>query len=159
MKHSFKVGASFGSTSGVITTLGLMVGLHSGTHSKIAVLGGILTIAIADAFSDALGIHISEESERIHSLREIWISTLTTFIFKFIIASSFIIPLMLMEDLTMAIILSIVWGVILLASLSYLIGRREKDYWMIVEHVIVALIVVVIAHLIGDYISIVFQYE
>ena len=54
MKHSLKVGFSFGLTSGIITTLGLMVGLHSGTNSKIAVIGGVLTIAIADAFSDAL---------------------------------------------------------------------------------------------------------
>ncbi|MBW2265656.1 MAG: hypothetical protein JRF28_05735, partial [Deltaproteobacteria bacterium] len=56
MKHALKTGLSFGLTSGTITTLGLMVGLHSGTHSKLVVLGGILTIAIADAFSDALGI-------------------------------------------------------------------------------------------------------
>lgn len=38
-----------------------MIGLMAGTHSKLAVLGGILTIAIADAMSDALGIHISQE--------------------------------------------------------------------------------------------------
>ena len=62
MKHSLKVGFSFGLTSGIITTLGLMVGLNYGTSSKLAVIGGILTIAIADASSDALGIHISEES-------------------------------------------------------------------------------------------------
>ena len=54
MEHSFRVGMSFGLTSGIITTLGLIVGLHSGTHSKLAVIGGILTIAMADAFSDAL---------------------------------------------------------------------------------------------------------
>jgi hypothetical protein len=50
MKDSIRTGISFGLTSAVITTLGLMVGLHSGTHSKIVVLAGILTIAIADAF-------------------------------------------------------------------------------------------------------------
>ena len=47
MKRSVKAGFSFGLTSGVITTLGLMVGLHSSTHSKLVVIGGILTIAIA----------------------------------------------------------------------------------------------------------------
>ena len=56
MKPSFKTGFSFGLTSGVITTLGLMVGLHSGTHSRSVVIGGILTIAVADAMSDALGM-------------------------------------------------------------------------------------------------------
>jgi hypothetical protein len=69
-------------TSAVITTLGLMVGLHSGTHSRVVVLGGILTIAIADAFSDALGIHVSEESENVHSVRQIWGATIATFLSK-----------------------------------------------------------------------------
>ena len=49
MKHPFTTGLSFGTTSGVITTLGLIVGLHSGTHSALAVIGGIITIAIAPA--------------------------------------------------------------------------------------------------------------
>ncbi len=71
MKHSFKVGFSFGLTSGIITTLGLMIGLYSGTNSQLVVIGGILTIAIADSMSDALGIHISEESENTHSSKEI----------------------------------------------------------------------------------------
>jgi vacuolar iron transporter family protein len=61
MKDSLRTGISFGVISGVITTLGLMVGLHSGTGSKLVVLGGIFTIAIADAFSDALGIHVSSD--------------------------------------------------------------------------------------------------
>ena len=38
MRTSLKIGFSFGLTSGVITTLGLMVGLHAGTHSKSVVL-------------------------------------------------------------------------------------------------------------------------
>ena len=62
MKISIRKGLGFGLTSGVITTLGLLVGLNAGTHSKKIVLGGILLIAIADALSDALGIHISEEA-------------------------------------------------------------------------------------------------
>ena len=32
MKEQWKAGVSFGLTSGAITTMGLMVGLHSGTH-------------------------------------------------------------------------------------------------------------------------------
>lgn len=72
LKGSLKTGLSFGLTSGIITTLGLMVGLHSGTHSKLVVAGGIVTIAVADAFSDALGMHVSQESENQHSSREIW---------------------------------------------------------------------------------------
>ena len=94
MKHSWKVGLCFGLTSGIITTLGLMIGLYSGTYSKIIVISGILTIAIADSLSDAFGIHVSEESENKHTKKEIWESTLSTFFCKFIIASSFIIPVL-----------------------------------------------------------------
>ena len=79
LKSSLKTGLSFGLTSGVITTLGLMVGLHSGTHSKSVVLGGILTIAVADSLSDALGIHVAEESKNHGSHRDIWEATLATF--------------------------------------------------------------------------------
>ena len=62
MKTSVKRGFSFGLTSGITTTLGLAVGLQSGTESRLAVIGGVMTIAIADAMSDAFGVHISEEA-------------------------------------------------------------------------------------------------
>lgn len=82
MKHSIKVGFSFGLASGIVTTLGLMVGLNSSTNSKLAVVGGILTIAIADALSDAMGIHVTEEVQNKYSEKEIWESTFTTFLFS-----------------------------------------------------------------------------
>jgi len=54
-------GLGFGVTSAVITTLGLMIGLNASTGSKMVVIGGILTIAIADSLSDALGVHVSKQ--------------------------------------------------------------------------------------------------
>ena len=41
----------------------LITGLNAGTHSVAAVLGGIFVIAVADAMSDALGIHLAEEAD------------------------------------------------------------------------------------------------
>lgn len=153
-KHSFKIGFSFGVTSGIITTLGLIVGLHSGTHSKLVVIGGILIIAIADAFSDALGIHISEESENKHSSKEIWESTISTFISKFAFASTFLIPILLLE-LSTAIIISVIWGLLVLAILSFNIAReQQKKPWKIIsEHIIIALLVIITTHYVGDWIS------
>lgn len=154
MKHSLKIGFSFGLTSGIITTLGLMVGLHSGTHSKIVVIGGILTIAIADAFSDALGIHVSEESENKHSGREIWEATISTFFSKLIFALTFIIPVLLFK-LSTAIAISVIWGLSMLSILSFSIakGQKTKPWRSVAEHLSIALVVVVIAHYVGDWIS------
>jgi VIT1/CCC1 family predicted Fe2+/Mn2+ transporter len=157
MRHSIKVGLCFGLTSGIITTLGLMIGLNSGTNSKLAVIGGILTIAIADAFSDSLGIHVSEESENKHTSREIWESTLSTFFCKFLMASSFVIPVLLLE-LREAIIVSVCWGMLLLGILSYNIGRdqKTKTWRVIVEHLTIAVVVILVAHYLGYWISLTF---
>jgi len=158
MDKSLKTGLSYGLTSGVITTLGLMVGLHSGTRSKLAVLGGIITIAVADAFSDALGIHISEESENVHTKREIWISTGATFLSKFLFALTFVIPVVLFK-LSTAVLISIIWGMSILTILSYKIARSQgaKPWNVITEHLLIAFVVIFITHFIGDLISIFFK--
>jgi len=152
--HSLRKGISFGLTSGIITTLGLMVGLHSGTHSRIVVIGGVLTIAIADAFSDALGIHISEESERAHTPKEIWIATIATFLSKLFFALTFIIPIVAFR-LSMAIIVSLVWGLSMLAWLSYVIAKdqNENPAKVISEHLLIACAVVIITHFVGHWVS------
>ena len=154
MRHSLKTGFSFGLTSGIITTLGLMVGLHSGTHSKLAVIGGILTIAIADAFSDALGIHVSEESENKHSTKEIWESTIFTFATKFVFALTFVVPILLFP-LSTAILVSIVWGLSLLALFSFFMAKdqEEKPWKVMGEHLLIAVVVIVITHYVGHWIG------
>ena len=157
MEHSVKIGLSFGITSGVITTLGLMVGLNAGTHSKLVVIGGILTIAIADAFSDALGIHVAEESEGKHTGKEIWTSTLSTLLSKFLFALTFIVPVLLFE-LPTAILVSIAWGLLILAAYSYYIARQQKiaPHKVIGEHLAIAVVVILITNFVGGWISEVF---
>jgi len=154
MKLSIRKGFSFGLTSGIITTLGIIVGLHSSTHSTLVVIGGILIIAIADALSDALGIHISEESEIKHSTREIWESTISTFLSKFVFALTFIIPFLLLS-LSAAIIASLIWGFSLIILFSLYLAKQEnlKPYKVVLEHLIIAIIVVVITHYVGDWIA------
>lgn len=158
MKHSFKVGFSFGLTSGIITTIGLMVGLNSSTHSKLVVIGGILTIAIADSLSDAMGIHISEEAENKHTTKEIWESTLSTFFCKFIAASSFIVPVLLFNDLRTAIIISAVWGLLLICILSFSLAKEQKvkSWHVLLEHLLITIIVIVVAHYVGFWIGLTF---
>jgi len=154
MKRSLKTGFSFGLTSGVITTLGLMVGLHSGTHSKIVVIGGILTVAIADAFSDALGIHISEEADCKHTTKEVWESTISTFLSKFVFALTFVAPTLLFQ-LSTGIIVSVIWGLSLLGIFSFQIAKERKaEPWKVVtEHLVIALIVIIITHYVGEWIN------
>jgi len=74
----------------------------------MVVIGGILTIAVADSFSDALGIHLSQESDKKNSKKDIWTATLTAFLAKFIFALTFLIPLLIFS-LQTGVIINIVW--------------------------------------------------
>lgn len=155
MKISIRKGLGFGLTSGIITTLGLMIGLYSGTNSKIIIIGGILVIAIADAFSDSLGIHISEEAgNKTTKSKHIWETTISTFLFKLIFALTFIIPIYFLE-LQTAIIISIVWGAFLLSVFSFYIAKQKNinPAKVIAEHLIIAVVVIIIAHLVGNWAS------
>ena len=154
MKSSIRIGLSFGLTSGIITTLGLMVGLAAGTSSKIVVIGGIITIAVADALSDALGIHLSQESETLKTHKQVWESTFATFVSKFVFALTFLIPVIFL-DLFFAIIVSIIWGFFLLGLLSHIIARRELKLpgKVVFEHWTIAIIVILATFFVGRLIS------
>jgi len=154
LNHSIKTGVSFGLTSGVITTLGLMVGLNSGTHSRLAVMGGILTIAVADAFSDALGIHIAEESENTHTHWEIWQATIATLVSKFFFALTFAVPVFFLE-LSTAVAVSVVYGLAVLGTMSFFLARGQGDnpWKVIAEHLGIALLVILVTHGVGLWIG------
>ena len=157
MKWTIKVGFNFGLTSGVITTLALMVGLHSSTQSKIVVMGGVLTIAVADALSDSMGIHSAVESQNLSNPNHIWEATFSTFLYKFIFSSIFIIPLLLLP-LKKAVMVSIFIGLYLIFANSLYLARQRNvpPLKVIVEHLILTIFVIIISHLIGRGISAVF---
>jgi len=158
MKRSVKAGFSFGLTSGVITTLGLMVGLHSSTHSKLVVIGGILTIAIADALSDSMGIHIAVESQNKFTAKETWETTISTLFYKFVFSAAFILPVLLLE-LRKAIIVCILFGIYLIFAESLIIAReRNVNPWKVIgEHLAITIIVIFATHYLGHFISLTFR--
>lgn len=149
-----RTGLFFGATSGVITTIGLIVGLNSGTQSITAVLGGILVIAVADAMSDALGIHLAEEADPNTDHLHVWAATIVTFLTKFVFSISFAIPLLLLP-LGPAVIASVVWGLLVIVVLSYFLARSqgESPLGIIVEHVGIAVLVLVFSHYIGVWVA------
>ena len=155
-KSSLNVGIGFGIASGVITTLGLMIGIYASTLSRGHVLGAIFTIAIADAFSDAVGIHFSKETEGCGT-REIWYSTIVTFISKFLVSISFIFPILILT-LKIGIIINIVWSYFIVTVFSYYIARkrREKPLHAISEHFLIMTVVIICTYYVGKWIDIIF---
>lgn len=153
MRNSVKTWINFGAISGVITTLWLMIWLAFGSESKIIVIWWILTIAVADALSDALWIHISEESKKQKS-KDIWISTITTFFAKFIFAISFIIPLLFLS-LHHAIFVSMIRWFLIVIFISYKIAcsRKENPWHAIFEHLLIMILVIIVTYFIWIFVS------
>lgn len=152
-----RTGIFFGATSGVITTIGLITGLHAGTNSLVAVLGGILVVAVADAMSDALGIHIAQEADPDSTEEHIWAATIWTFFTKLIVAMSFAVPLLWLP-LQMAVAVAVGWGLLVITLLSAYLARMQNVSALpiVTEHLGIAIVVVAISHYIGVWVNNVF---
>lgn len=143
-------GLSFGLTSGIISTLGVLVGVEAATSSKLAVVSAITVMAVADGLADATGIHLSEETENQHSAKEIWLSTVFTFLGVCGFTLTFIIPVLFLS-FPCAIWVSIVWGLGLLSLFSFYLGRiqSKNPLKIILEHDLVAVIIIIVSYGLG----------
>lgn len=158
MKRSFEKGISYGITSGVITTLGLIIGLYFSDGTRNIIFAGILTIAFADAFSDGLGIHVSEEAENKKNKRQMWISAISTIFAKMFFALTFALPILIMP-LDLALWVDLLWGILLLSILSLFLAKQNKKKPMpfLVEHVGIGAIVIAGSFFVGRIITLFVQ--
>lgn len=157
--HQLITGISFGLTSAVITSLGMIVGLYSATSSKLAVVAGIIIMAIADGLSDAVGLHMAEETEvekgkAKHTPKEIWLTTLFTFLSVCGFSLTFAVPILIFP-LKIAVFLAIGWGILLLILLNFYTAKikKESPIKLVSEHILLALFVIIISYLIGNLIA------
>jgi len=146
----FIKGISFGLTSAIISSLGIIVGVETATSSTLAVVSAIVIMAVANGLSDAMGIHLSEEAENEHTSKEVWLSTLFTFLGVCVFTLTFVIPI-LFFSFPLYIWVSISWGVILLSLLSLYIAREQgkSSLKVIFEHNAIAGLVVIVSYYLG----------
>lgn len=133
---------SFGTTSAIISNVALIVGLNTATNTKPIIIGSLLVIALTDNISDTLGIHMYQESEGLNQ-KKVFLLTLTNFIYRFLTSLGFIIILFLLP-LNVAVITSIIYGLLIISIVSYLIAKKRKinPVLCIAEHLALVLIVI-----------------
>ena len=143
---------SFGATSAIITCLAFIIGLAKSSNPRFAIIGSLLVIAIADNISDSLGIHIYQESD-LKKSEVVRTATFFNFLTRFFVIFIFILFVLFLPILY-ASILSIIWGLSLLITLSYYIAREQKisPYKAIIEHVAIAVVVIVISNYLSEWI-------
>lgn len=137
--------------------MGLTIGLSSTSNAKVNIIGSILVIAIADNISDTLGIHIYQEAEGLKA-REVWLCSLTNFVSRFLLSMLFVL-LIAFLPLESAAIYCLILGLFIISFNSYFIAkyRGTNPYFSVFEHIGVAIFVIILSRLLGDFVTKQFQ--
>jgi VIT1/CCC1 family predicted Fe2+/Mn2+ transporter len=140
---------SFGGPAAIVTGMGLIVGFDAATVAKSTIVISLLLFGIADNLTDSLSVHIYQESERLAE-RDAFRTTVANFLARFFVCITFIIILLLLPSST-AILVSMIWGFILLSVLSYFLARTRGVGAVseILKHCAVAVAVIAISRAIG----------
>ena len=101
---------------------------------------------------------ISKEAEKFRIRGAVWLSTIASFLFKFFFILTFIIPIVFFS-LEAAIIISIIWGFFVIGVISYnlSIAQQKKPFYVILEHICIAFVVVLLTYFLGNWIFLKFE--
>lgn len=148
---------SYGGTAAIVTSTALISGLSAANATKPVIVSTLLIAALADNLTDALSIHIYQESEQLDQ-KEAFTGTITNFLTRLLLCISFVV-LVGLFPLAHAGKVAIVWGILLLATLTYLVARERKvsPSLEVVKHVVVASAVILASIAIGHWVSAVFS--
>ena len=140
---------SFGGTAAVVTSMALINGLVAADATKPIIVSALLIAALADNLTDALSIHVYQESEQVDR-KDALTGTVTNFLTRLLFGISFILLVGLLP-LHYVANAAVIWGMLLLAILTYLVARERKVKPLpeVLKHLLVAFAVITVSMMIG----------
>lgn len=140
---------SYGGTAAVVTSTALICGLSMAHATESVIVCALLIAALADNLTDTLSVHIFQESERLEQ-KEAFTGTISNFATRLLLCLTFVLLIMAVP-LAYAAQMAVVWGMGLLAGLTFLVARerRVKPLPEVCKHLLVAVLVIVLSMLIG----------
>ena len=146
---------SYGGTAAVVTSTALISGLSAANATKPLIVSALLIAALADNLTDALSVHVFQESEQLAE-KDAFAATATNFIARLFLCISFV-PLVVFFPLAHATALAVIWAALILATLTYLVARERKlkPAPEVFKHLFVASTAIVASTLIGHWIGVV----
>lgn len=144
---------SYGGSAAIVTSMALVSGLDAAGATKSVAVSALLIAALADNLTDSLSIHIFQESEQLEQ-KEAFAGTVTNFVTRLLVCLSFAL-LVGFLPISIAVESIIVWGMSLLAALTFMVARERKVGVLleIAKHLLVAAAVIIVSKAIGHWIS------
>lgn len=141
---------SYGGTAAIVTSVALIFGLGAATATKSAIVSGLLIVALADNLTDALSMHIYQESERRLETSEAFMQTWRNFATRLALALTFVL-LVLLLPVNWALVASAAWGLSLLTLLTWALARERRVSFAkeLGKHFAAALAVILASRAIG----------
>jgi len=129
-------GVAFGTMDGLITILGVVIGIATATdNSALVILSGIV-VGVANSIGNCFGFYASELAERaehihekqhVSSMTEITRSTVLAFVTSLASMSVLIVPFALLGSLSYAMIVSLSAAMALLFGLGVSVGKLSRQ--------------------------------
>jgi predicted membrane protein (TIGR00267 family) len=129
-------GVAFGTMDGLITIVGVVIGIATATDSSaIVVISGVVA-GVANAFGNSIGFYASELAERaehihenqhVSSMVETRRSTLLSFVSSLASMIVPVVPFALLRDLQLAMIVSLTVALATLFVLGALVGKLSRE--------------------------------
>ena len=144
---------TFGVMDAIINVVGILIGLGV-VGNKVTVILGILVAGLANSMGNAAGFHVSEETEGIHSRREVWMSTAQAFVGTFSVTLLLLAPPFFL-DLFTGTMISLVMGISLLLGMGVFVGKRMKCsrkeiVHLAIEYTITGILVIIASYFLGS---------
>ncbi len=155
-KHDGTQGMTFGVMDAIINVVGILIGL-SVIGNKTTVILGIIVAGLANSFGNAAGFHVSEETEGIHTRREVWLSTTQAFAGTFLVTILLLLPPLFLDIFT-GIVISVAMGISLLIGLGVFVGKRlnferKQIFHLALEYLVIGIFVIIISYMLGRFIT------
>lgn len=144
---------SFGGTSAIVTSMGLIIGLGAAGAGAATIVSGLLIAGLADNLTDSLSMHMYQEAEKLKEIAALR-ATLTNFAARVLAALSFV-AIVLALPTAYASLVALSWGCLLLAAISYVLAKARgvPSLPEVAKHLGVAFLVIVASRIIGEWIS------
>jgi len=142
-------GMTFGVMDGVITVIGVLVGLYV-LGNPLLVIAGILIAGFAGSLANAAGIHVSQETEGKHPPEEVMTSTVLAFASTASVTIILVLPFFFL-DMGLAVAVSVTMGLLFIAGVGVFVAgklrkRGTEKAKLVAEYLLIVSMVIVLSY-------------
>lgn len=141
--NTLSIGSTFGSISGIITSLGAIIGMYGANLPSKPIIISLVSIAMSDSISDALGIYYGVNVEEDN--QESFNQASRAFIAKFFFPLLMVIPFLLLEK-SNAVMVNLLCSLTVVLVVSSSVFKKQTE---IITNMLIVLIAIILIYNVG----------